>query len=122
MFVSLVSVDDMVIVSESSSAVRATKRSIIKEFNINDLRPSKYFLGIKFERFADGLSMKVTQDQYMERVLERFGIDKSSTVSKKMATNFLSISGDGPEDEEERKQVLKLPYRAVLGCSLYIAR
>lgn len=108
MVVLLVYVDDMVILSESSSTVQATQRSFMKYFKTIDLDPLKYFLGMKLERSADGLSIRATRDKNTELKLEWFSMEKSSHVSTQMGANFLSISGNGPKDEVECKQVEKL--------------
>ena len=118
----LVYVDDMVIMSESSAAVNKTKRDLQADFKITDLGPLKYFLGIKFERSSDGHSMRVTQEKYAERVLDRFGMANSRPVPTPMAANFLGSVGTGPKNDKEREDMSKHPYRAVLGCLLYLAR
>lgn len=118
----LVYVDDMVIMSESQAAVNQTKRDLKADFKITDLGPLSFFLGIKFERSIDGRSMNVSQEKYTERVLERFGMQDSRPVATPMAANFLSLSASGPKDYKEREEVSRHPYRAVLGCLLYIAR
>lgn len=103
-------VDYMVIMSESTIAVKKTKQELIADFNITDLVPLKFFLRINFERSSR--SMVVCEGKSAERVLERFSMHKSRPVDTPMAANFLSLSGTGPKDDNERKEVAKHPYRA----------
>jgi len=99
----LVYVDDMIIMSQSNVEVNKTKSDLKRDFKITDLGPLEYFLGIRFERYAKS-AMKLTQEKYSERVLDRFGMTNSRPVDTPMARNFLSLAGVGPKDDNERKQ------------------
>ena len=45
------------------------------EFEMKDLGKTKFFLGLQLEDVADGIF--VHQSNYTQKVLERFGFDKS---------------------------------------------
>lgn len=66
--------------------------------------------------------MAVSQGKNTGHVLERFSMHKSKPFDTPTAANFLSLSCTGHKDDEERKEVVKHPYRASLGCLLYLAR
>lgn len=120
-FVLLVYVNDMIIMSESEAEVQNNKNSLKADFKITDLGPLEYFLGIKLERVGKTV-MKLTQEKYTERVLERFDMLTSRPVDTPMAANYLSLAGSGPRDDTERTKATAIPYREALGCLLYIAR
>lgn len=108
--------------SESSAQVAKTKRELQTDSKIMDLGPLKFFLGIKFERSADGRSISVTQEKYTDRVLGRLGMNNSRQVNSPMAVNSRSLSAIGTKDDLEREEMSQYPYLAALGCLLYISR
>ena len=91
MEVLLIYVDYMVIMSESHAEVEKTKRQLKEYFNITDLGPLSFFLGISFERSNDGNSMIVTQDQYTLLVLEQFVMGKVCPAPTAMTRDFFCV-------------------------------
>lgn len=73
----LIYVYNMFIMSESQAEVQKTKMYLMETFKSTDLGPLKYFLGINFDRTHNRRTMCATQKNYIERLLERFGMENA---------------------------------------------
>ena len=64
-------VDDMLIFGNSLSMVHSTKRFLASQFDMNDMGEAKVILGVKIIRM--GYSIMLSQENYVEKILKRFG-------------------------------------------------
>jgi histone deacetylase 1/2 len=109
----LVYVDDIIVASSSSEAVRALLADLKEEFALKDLGDLHYFLGIEVRRGRDGLLM--TQERYARDVLQRSGMDKSKPMDTPMSSvDKLSLYSGmklGPDDSSRYRSIVgALPY------------
>ncbi|GKA08605.1 uncharacterized mitochondrial protein-like protein [Tanacetum coccineum] len=71
MVVVLIYVDDVIITGNNLIKIQETKKQLDDEFNIKDLSPLKYFLGIEVAKTRDGLVL--SQRKYTLDILEDSG-------------------------------------------------
>ena len=80
-------VDDMLIASNDSEKLRDVKLSLQREFEMTDLGEVKNFLGINISRNREKKTIKLTQEAYTHKILERFGFESSKPQRTPMVTN-----------------------------------
>jgi hypothetical protein len=67
-------------------------------------------------------SIRLHQKAYILRMLERFGLTDSKGASKPAIGGQKLNKSQSPQNDEEKKQMAKIPYRALTGSLLYAAR
>ena len=94
-------VDDLNII-ETDKEIVETTIYLKKEFEMKDLRKTKYCLGLKIEHLQS--EILVHQSNYTENVLKRFNMDKANPLSTPMVVRSLNVEKDHfcpCEDNEE---------------------
>ena len=116
----LLYVDDMLIASRSRSAIDALKRDLSSEFQIKDLGEAKKVLGMEITRDRRSGKVSLTQKGYLQKVLQRFNIDKDAkSVSTPMAPHFKLSAKMSPKNVQEREYMTHVPYANVVGSLMY---
>lgn len=106
-------VDDILIACQDKSEITKLKNFLSKRFEVKDLGPIKYCLGIKFNQKEDSITLN--QKGYIRDLLERFGMTEANTVSTPLDPNVkLEKTEEDPEHE-------KIPYQELIGSLLYLA-
>ena len=61
----------------------------------------------------------LSQEKYVNKVLEKFGMLNCKPVSTPMAAHFRLSSQQCPSTESEQTEMLKTPYASSVGCLMY---
>ena len=64
------------------------KKKLSKSFDMKDLGPEKQILGMQILRDRKARKLWLSQEQYVEQVLERFNMKNTKSVSTPLANNF----------------------------------
>ncbi|KAJ0939366.1 putative RNA-directed DNA polymerase [Helianthus annuus] len=115
----LLYVDDMLIVGKNADRIVELKKELIKSFSMKDLGPAKQILGIQITRDRASKKLHMSQEQYIEKVLRRFNMDKAKSVSSPLTPNFKLTDKDCPSSKEEIKDMDKVPYASAVGSLMY---
>ena len=88
---------------------------------MKDLGRTKFFLGPQLEHVADGIF--VHQSNYTQKVLERFGFEKSFPAKTPMVGRSLQADQDPYRPREEGEEVLgpEFLYLSAIGALMYLA-
>ena len=107
-------VDDMLMASRNKDQIAKVTNGLAACFEVKDLGPVKYFLGVEFEQ-SNG-RVKLHQRGYIRELLSRFGMGDCNPISTPVDANFRLMKNElqSPED-------LKLPYRELVGAITYLA-
>ncbi|GJV96650.1 putative RNA-directed DNA polymerase [Tanacetum coccineum] len=84
----LLYVDDMLIVGKNIGRIAQLKQDLSKSFAMKDLGPAKQIFGIRIFRDRGDKKLHISQEQYIEKVLRRFNMDKAKVVSSPLTPNF----------------------------------
>ena len=84
----LLYVDDMLIVGRDASKINILKQELSESFEMKDLGPAKQILGIKLTHDRKAKKLWLSQEKYIEKVLQRFNMDKAKVVSTPLATHL----------------------------------
>ncbi|KAJ9534609.1 hypothetical protein QJQ45_002888 [Haematococcus lacustris] len=69
----LVYVDDCILASSDTGAVQAVKQQLQQAFEVHDLGPARDFLGMRITYDRAARTLQLSQQQYIEQLLQRFG-------------------------------------------------
>ena len=110
----LVWVDDIIIAASTSDILTDIKTSLSTKFKMKDLQELDNFLGIKFKRTRDNISM--TQEEYIRKVLKRFRMEDSkprSTPCEQNPSAYETDCTDLVDIHEYRQMVGSLIYAMI---------
>ena len=110
----LIYVDDIIVTSSSSDAVKALLSDLREDFALKDLGDLHYFLGIEVAR--DNRGLQLSQEKYANEILTRVGMKKCKGVPTPLAVTERLSSQDGtPLSAEDSTR-----YRSIVGALQYL--
>jgi hypothetical protein len=116
-------VDDIPYVARTDEAEQLVWQILSAKFDMKDMGELEWYLGIKVEHAdnEDGTArLSLSQELYAETVLERFGMARCRSISTPMSV--APTKADMPaEGSEEQAEMVKIPYRNLIGCLMYLA-
>ena len=115
----LLYVDDMLIMGKNAKRIIQLKKDLSKTFAMKDLGPAKQILGIRITRDRASRKLHISQEQYIEKVLCRFNMDKAKVVSSPLTTNFKLTDRDCPSTKKEIEEMDGVPYASAVGSLMY---
>lgn len=107
----IIYVDDVLLVSSSSSMIKIIMKDLKQEFKIRELK-LKYFVGMEIERVNN--SIYICQRDYIEQIIEKFCMSNSNPVNTPADVNVV-ISKKVDED------IVNFPYREAIGSLLFLS-
>lgn len=115
----LLYVDDMLIVGQDSSKINRLKLELSKSFAMKDLGPAKQILGMEIVRDRKKGQICLSQEKYIEKILERFNMKNAKPVSCPLAGHFKLSKNQCPTSEKEKEEMHKIPYASAVGSLMY---
>ncbi|KAE9603853.1 putative RNA-directed DNA polymerase [Lupinus albus] len=115
----LLYVDDMLIVSRDKSLIRKLKTQLNNEFEMKELGAAKKILGMEIHRDRQADKLFLSQQKYIEKVLERFSMNDCKPVSTPLSAHFKLSSDLCPHIEEEMEHMSHFPYASAVGSLMY---
>lgn len=97
------------------------KQKLKSEFEIQDLGQIKDILGIHIEREGRTGRIKLSQEKYVNELLEKFNMNSAKTVSTPIESNTKVTKDLGPNNDEEKERMKNRPYRELIGSLIYLA-
>jgi hypothetical protein len=112
-------VDDINIIGNKHDISEA--RHHLTEFEMKDLGETKLCLGLQLEHLPSGIF--VHQGAYIQKMLEKFNMDKAYPFKTPMVVRSLDIEKDPfrPQDEGEKILGPEVLYLSVIGALIYLA-
>lgn len=111
-------VDDLLLFGPDTKIINSIKDKLKKRFEMTDLGDAQHYLGVEIIRENDSILLR--QTTYLTKVLERFGMDKCSTVASPMEpglANVLVPTKDGQQADEDTLYW----YGSAVGSLMYAA-
>ena len=118
-FIILLYVDDMLIIGHDSSMIDRLKRELSKSFSMKDLGSVKQILGMKISHDRKNRKLWLSQETYIEKVLERFNMSKAKAVFSPIASHLKLNSKQYPTSEKDMKDMGKVPYASAIGSLMH---
>lgn len=108
----LLYVDDMIITDADSTGILEVKQHLLHEFEMKDLGPLSYFLGIEVAASPKGYLL--SQSKYANEVIHRAQLTDNSTAATPMELNAKLSTSDGAPLHDPTL------YRELVGCLVYL--
>jgi len=109
-------VDDLLIVGPSIAEIKKIKRSLRNRFQMTDLGPCSYYLGMSVQRDRQNRILYLSQEAYIDKVAHQFGISNGAPLSTPIETSPLPENNPGyscPPDQ-------RIIYQRIVGSLMYI--
>jgi len=112
-------VDDILLTTDDLGLLSETKRFLSNNFEMKDIGEAYYVIGIEiFPDRSQGL-LGLSQNTYINKVLERFIIDKCSASLIPIQKGDKFSLMQCPKNDLEWKQMEDIPYASVVGSLIY---
>ncbi|GKV52757.1 hypothetical protein SLEP1_g59325 [Rubroshorea leprosula] len=115
----LLYVDDMLIVGHDTKKIATLKTYLSKSFSMKDLGPAKQILGMKIFRDRKNKKLWLSQERYIEKVLDKFNMSKAKPVGTPLAGHFKLSTEQCPTSKEEAEYMKNVPYASTVGSLMY---
>ncbi|TNV97786.1 hypothetical protein C5H24_12695, partial [Xylella fastidiosa] len=106
----LLYVDDMLVAGSCVREINRLKQQLATEFAMKDLGAAKQILGMRISRDKAQGTLRLSQAEYIERVLERFNMQSAKAVGTPLGSHFKLSQGQSPKTDAEREYMAKVPY------------
>jgi hypothetical protein len=112
--------DDRPVAATSNEEARAFIDELTTEFKIT-AKEASFFLGLEIKRRSDG-SIKISQEGYTRKLLERFGMSDCRPVSTPMVAELgnADLQHENPNQKLENHNE-QFSYRSAVGGLLYLS-
>ena len=105
-------VDDLIYTSTNSTMIEKFKKAMMSKFEMTDLGPMKYFLGMQVKQSPGQIFL--SQEKYADDLLKKFSMTNCKPVATPMTTSEKLSKNDGEEKVDESK------YRSLVGSLIYL--
>ena len=112
-----VHVDDCMCVASND----AVFLQFMKEFKYptSDVGPLQYLLGLRVDHYGKRIVLSQAAD--IEALATRYGVTDSKSIKTPMIPHTKLYKEQGPQTDDERADMAKVPYRNMLGALQYAA-
>ena len=114
-------VDDMTIVCKSRSEYAAVVSELKQHFKLKELGETSSLLGVYIERDRSNRRLCISQQHYLEDVLERFKLGNMHPVSTPLDPGLRLSKDQAPQTDSERSEMSRVPYSQLVGALMYLA-
>ena len=113
-------VDDLNIIGTTQDIDEA-RNHLKTEFEMKDLGKTRFCLGLQLEHLP--LGILVHQTAYIQKILEKFNMDKSYPSKTPMVVRSLDVEKDQFRPMDNGEEILgpEVPYLSAVGALMYLA-
>ncbi|KAM1269944.1 hypothetical protein ACFX15_001999 [Malus domestica] len=112
-------VDDILLASSDMQLLRETKTVLSTNFEMKDLGEAHYVLGIEITRDRKRKLLGLSQKGYIERVLNRFNMEKCNKADVPVNKGDKFSRDQCPKNENEVELMKLKPYASLVGSIMY---
>uniref|UniRef100_A0A2N9HDQ7 Reverse transcriptase Ty1/copia-type domain-containing protein n=1 Tax=Fagus sylvatica TaxID=28930 RepID=A0A2N9HDQ7_FAGSY len=95
------------------------KKQLSKQFAMKDLGPAKQIHGMRIIRDRANGTLKLSQTEYVKKILSRFSMDKAKPISTPLGSHFRLTMDQSPKTEQEQAYMSKVSYTSAIGSLMY---
>ena len=86
---------------------------------MKDMGAAKQILGMSIMRDRSEGTLKLSQEKYIGKLLEKFSIQDAKTRSTPLAAHFNLTKKQSPKTDEDKEYMAKVPYASAVGSLMY---
>jgi hypothetical protein len=114
-------VDDCTITGSSVKLQTEMKARIGAKFQLTDLGPISWLLGIQVIRERTSHTISLSQQSYITSILRRFNLADSKPLAAPMDPNIILSKTQCPTNAADIARMQKVPYREAVGSLMWAA-
>jgi hypothetical protein len=114
-----VHVDDLCIAASTKEEMKGFKEELRKHFEITDLGPVKWILGIHVTRDRKARTISFNQQTYIKKMAARFGLEKAHPVRTPMVHGEPLSHLMSPFSPTAKARMAGVPYCELVGSLMY---
>jgi hypothetical protein len=111
--------DDVLGASTTKPGEMKVKSELASSYKVKDLGDAKLILGMKIDRDINR-NIRLSQKAFCERILERFNLTEAKPCSTPLPASITLTKSDSPQNNFERQEMSKVPYREALGALMWL--
>ena len=112
-------VDDILLATNDKGMLHEVKQFLSKNFEMKDMGEASYVIGIKIERDRYRGILGLSQEAYINKVLERFRMkDCSPSIAPIVKGDKLNLN-QCPKNDFEKEEMKNIPYASAVGSLMY---
>jgi Reverse transcriptase (RNA-dependent DNA polymerase) len=115
----LLYVDDMLIAGQDAQMIDMLKKEMSKSFDMKDMGQARQILGMQIICDRKIMRLWLSQEKYIERVLERFNMQGAKKVSCPLSNHLKLSKKLCPSTEKENDEMSRVPYSLAVGSLMY---
>ena len=112
-------VDDILLATNDIGILHDTKSFLSKHFEMKDLGDASFVLGIEIHRDRSRGILGLSQRNYIDKVLKRFGMQNSKPGDTPVAKGDKFSLSQCPKTNLEIQEMEKIPYSSAIGSLMY---
>jgi hypothetical protein len=111
--------DDILQIRNDIPIMEAVKFSLRKSFSMKDLGEVAYILGMKIYRDRSKRLIELSQDAYIDKILNRLNMQDSKKGFLRMSHVITLSKKQCPSEPDEQERMRVIPYASVIGYIMY---
>lgn len=112
-------VDDILLATNDLGLLHEVKQFLSRHFDMKDMGDASYVIGIKIHRDKHKGILGLSQEAYINKVLERFKMQNCSPSVAPIVKGDKFCLDQCPKNELEKKQMQNIPYASAVGSLMY---
>ncbi|KAL9274273.1 Retrovirus-related Pol polyprotein from transposon TNT 1-94-like protein [Drosera capensis] len=112
-------VDDILLATNDMCILHETKKFLSSNFEMKDLGEASFVLGIQIHRERSRGILGLSQKSYIDKVLERFGMQNSKPGNTPVAKGDKFSLNQCPKGNLEIQEMQEVPYASAVGSLMY---
>jgi hypothetical protein len=112
-------VDDILLIRNDIPMMEVVKYSLRKSFLMKGFREAAYILGIKIYRDRSKRLIELSQDTYIDKILNRFNMQDSKKGFLPMSHDITLNKIQCPSKPDGQKRMRVIPYASAIGFIMY---
>ena len=113
-------VDDILIAGNDLEFVKTIKEWLSSTFEMKNMGETSYILGVKIQRNRSKRLMCLSQEHYIQNLLERFNMKDCNPIDTPYARGEYLSKEMGSKTLEEKEKMSKVPYSSAIGSLMYV--
>ncbi|RVW90199.1 Retrovirus-related Pol polyprotein from transposon TNT 1-94 [Vitis vinifera] len=112
-------VDDILLATNDKGLLHEVKQFLSKNFDMKDMGEASYVIGIEIHRERFQGILGLSQETYINKVLERFRMKNCSPSVSPIVKGDRFNLDQCPKNDLEREQMKNIPYASAVGSLMY---
>ena len=113
-------VDNCILTGSNVTLLTQFKQKIGKVYQITNLGPISWLLGIKVVHGHPARTLKLSQTAYIDSIIQRFNFDNLKPVSIPINPTMQYTKSQSPQIVTEIACIKCVPYREAIGLLMYV--